>query len=100
MHAIAARWITVAPWHPNALLMSSKAEELSLEDHGLRQGVFTYYVLRGMKGAADVNNDYIVTVKELYNYVYAKVREYTAGVQTPVLTGNYDENMPVSLRRQ
>lgn len=30
-----------------ALLMSSKAEELSLEDHGLRQGVFTYYVLQG-----------------------------------------------------
>jgi len=82
-----------------ALLMSSKAEELSLEDHGLRQGVFTYYVLQGMKGAADANNDYIVTVKELYNYVYVKVRQYTAGVQTPVLTGNYDELMPVALRR-
>lgn len=82
-----------------ALLMSSKAEELSLEDHGLRQGVFTYYVLRGMKGAADANNDYIVTIKELHNYVYAKVRDYTAGAQTPVLTGNYDDMMPVSLRR-
>ena len=78
--------------------MSSKADELSLEDHGLRQGVFTYYILRGMKGAADTNNDYIVT--ELHKYVYAKVREYTAGVQTPVLTGNYDIDMPVSLRRQ
>jgi hypothetical protein len=83
-----------------ALLMSSKAEELSLEDHGLRQGVFTYFILKGMKGAADVNNDYIVTVKELYNYTYSKVRDYTAGVQTPVLTGNYDDDMPVSLRRQ
>ena len=82
-----------------ALLMSSKAEELSLEDHGLRQGVFTYYILKGLKGAADPNGDYIVTVKELYNYVYAKVREYTANVQTPVLTGDYDDNMPVALRR-
>ncbi len=82
-----------------ALLMSSKAEELSLEDHGLRQGVFTYYTLQGMKGAADANNDYIVTVKELYNYVYLKVRQYTAGVQTPVLTGSFDELMPVALRR-
>ncbi len=82
-----------------ALLMSSKPEELSLEDHGLRQGVFTYYVLRGMKGAADTNGDYIVSIKELYNYVYAKVRDYTAGVQTPVLTGDYDDAMPVSLRR-
>ncbi|MDX1912751.1 MAG: caspase family protein [Saprospiraceae bacterium] len=83
-----------------ALLMSSKPEELSLEDHGLRQGVFTYYVLRGMKGAADSNGDYIVSIKELYGYVYAKVRDYTAGVQTPVLTGDYDDLMPVSLRRQ
>lgn len=82
-----------------ALLMSSKPEELSLEDHGLRQGVFTYYILRGMKGAADSNGDYIVSVKELYAYVYAKVRDYTAGVQTPVLTGNFDDAMPVSLRR-
>lgn len=82
-----------------ALLMSSKPEELSLEDHGLRQGVFTFYILRGMKGAADSNGDYIVTVKELYTYVYTKVRDYTAGVQTPVLTGNFDDSMPVSLRR-
>jgi hypothetical protein len=82
-----------------ALLMSSKAEELSLEDHGLRQGVFTYYILRGMKGAADANGDYIVSIRELYGYVYNKVREYTAGVQTPVLTGNFDDAMPVSLRR-
>jgi len=82
-----------------ALLMSSKPEELSLEDHGLRQGVFTYYVLRGMKGAADTNGDYIVSIKELYTFVYSRVRDYTAGVQTPVLTGNFDEAMPVSLRR-
>jgi len=82
-----------------ALLMSSKAEELSLEDHGLRQGVFTYYILKGLKGAADTNNDYIVSIKELYNYVFGRVREYTANVQTPVLTGNYDDDMPVALRR-
>jgi hypothetical protein len=82
-----------------ALLMSSKAEELSLEDHGLREGVFTYYVLQGLKGRADANGDNLITIKELYNYVYTKVRDYTAGAQTPVLTGTYDDNMPVALRR-
>ena len=82
-----------------ALLMSSKAEELSLEDHGLRQGVFTYYLLQGLKGAADANKDNIVTVREVYNYVTPKVRQYTAGQQTPILTGLYDENMPIALRR-
>ena len=82
-----------------ALLMSSKAEELSLEDHGLRHGVFTYYLLRGLKGAANANGDHIITIRELYNYVYAKVREYTANVQTPVLTGAYDDAMPVAFQR-
>lgn len=80
-----------------ALLMSSKSEELSLEDHGLRQGVFTYYILQGMKGKADNNGDKLVTVTELYNYVYKNVREYTAGMQTPVLTGDYDSAMPISV---
>ena len=82
-----------------ALLMSSKAEELSLEDHGLRHGVFTYYLLRGLKGAANVNGDHIITIRELYNYVYAKVREYTQNVQTPILTGDYDDAMPVAFQR-
>lgn len=81
-----------------ALLMSSKAEELSLEDHGLRHGVFTYYMLRGLKGAANTNGDQIITIRELYSYVYAKVREYTTNVQTPVLTGAYDDDMPVAFR--
>ncbi len=82
-----------------ALLMSSKAEELSLEDHGLRQGVFTYYLLRGLKGAANANGDNLITIRELYNFVYVKVREYTTNVQSPVLTGNYDDAMPVAFQR-
>jgi hypothetical protein len=81
-----------------ALLMSSKAEELSLEDHGLRQGVFTYYLLRGLKGEADTDRNQIVSIREIYKYVTPKVRDYTAGAQTPTLSGLYDDNMPVAMR--
>jgi hypothetical protein len=83
-----------------ALLMSSKSEELSLEDHGLRQGVFTYYILQGLKGKADNNNDQIITVRELYSFVRGRVYEYTAGAQTPVLTGKFDDAMPVAVKGQ
>lgn len=82
-----------------ALLMSSKAEELSLEDHGLRQGIFTYYLLQGLKGKANANGDHLITIRELYTYVHSRVREYTTNVQTPVLTGVYDDNMPVAFQR-
>ncbi len=82
-----------------ALLMSSKGAELSLEDNGLRQGVFSYYLLRGLKGAADKNSDQIVTIREIYSYIYGKVREYTANAQSPILSGSFDDNMPVAVRR-
>ena len=82
-----------------ALFMSSKGEEYSLEDGGLRSGVFSYFLIQGLKGAADNNLDRIVSILELYDYVYTKVRMYTAGAQTPTLTGSFDNRMPVAVRR-
>ena len=83
-----------------ALLMSSKAKEFSLEDHGLRQGIFSHYLIRGLKGEADVNRNKIVTIQELYNFVSARVIGYTANSQHPTITGNYDKKMPVSFIRK
>ncbi|MEZ4777608.1 MAG: caspase family protein [Bacteroidia bacterium] len=82
-----------------ALFMSSKAEETSLEIGGLRQSVFTYYLLEGLKGNADVNRNKVVTIQELYNYVAANVKSYTANRQSPVINGNYDKDMPVGVLR-
>ena len=79
-----------------AVLMSSAPREVSMEYNGLRQGVFSHYIIRGLKGAADRNNDNLVTVSELYNFVYGGVRDYTSKVQNPLITGNYDKDMPVA----
>lgn len=80
-----------------ALLMSSNPGEVSLEDRRLRHGVFTYFLLRGMEGAADLNHNRIVTIQEIFQYTYYKVANYTGGAQTPVLTGDYDNRMPVAM---
>lgn len=80
-----------------AILMSSKSEETSLESQGLRQGVFSHFLIRGLKGEADKNKDNIVTIKELYDFIYDNVKEYTGDKQTPVIKGNYEENMPVAV---
>lgn len=82
------------------LLMSSKGEEYSLEDGGLRSGVFSHFLVKGLKGEADSNEDRVITIKELFVYVHQNVRTYTGNVQTPTLTGNYDENMPVAIVRE
>ena len=82
-----------------ALIMSSKSEENSLESKNLRQGVFSHFLLRGIKGEADKNGDHIVNITELYNFISDNVRDYTANKQSPVIKGTYDPKMTISVVR-
>jgi hypothetical protein len=82
-----------------ALIMSSKGDETSLESAGLRQGVFSHFLIRGLKGEADKNKDKVVSIKEIFDYLYSNVREYTGNRQSPVIKGTYDPVMPVSVTR-
>lgn len=79
-----------------ALFLSSKATESSIENNGLRQGVFSHYLMKGLGGAADRNFDNLVTIEELAAYVTSNVKSYTGGYQNPVIYGQYDDNTPVS----
>ncbi len=83
-----------------ALIMSSKGEENSLESSGLRQGVFSHFLLRGLKGEADGDANNVISVGELYNYIYDNVKDYTANRQSPVIKGDYDTKMTVGVVRQ
>lgn len=80
-----------------AFIMSSKKEELSLEAHGLRQGVFSHYILRGLKGEADRNQDQWITVNELFSFVEKGVNGFTQGMQTPILFGDFDSRIPIGM---
>ncbi|MCB0577114.1 MAG: caspase family protein, partial [Saprospiraceae bacterium] len=82
-----------------ALIMSSKADETSLESAGLRQGVFSHFLIRGLKGEADKNKDKVVTVDELFDFIASNVRDYTGNRQSPVIKGSYDPKMPVAIVR-
>ena len=82
-----------------ALIMSSKSEETSLESSGLRQGVFSHFLIRGLKGEADADRNGIVSVQELFGYIGDNVRKYTGNRQSPVIQGDYDPNMTISVVR-
>jgi len=82
-----------------AIMMSSKKEEVSLEYGGLRQGIFSHFLIKGLKGNADKNGDKLINITELYNYIAANVKSYTANAQNPTIMGDYDKSMPVSLVR-
>ncbi len=87
--------------HPGtALILSCGSTEISLENSGMRQGVFSYYLIHGLKGSADKNRDNIIDVEELFSYIYKGVKEYTKGRQVPLLAGNFDKDMPIGAVRQ
>lgn len=83
-----------------ALIMSSKSEEVSLESSGIRQGIFSHYLIRGLEGEADKNQNKIVTVSELFDFINTGVTTYSQNRQQPTIAGNYDVNMPVSTVRK
>ena len=76
------------------LLTSSRDRETSFEGGEYNHGVFTYFVLKGLRGAADANADGFVDADELAEYVHTNVRAATKGKQNPTSQrGSYDPHM-------
>lgn len=82
-----------------AFILSSGENEVSLEHSGMRQGIFSHFLMQGLKGDADTNRDQLVTVSELFSFIRDRVREYSNNVQSPVIAGNYNSQMPLALLR-
>ena len=84
-----------------AIITSSDVNERSHESKkwGNGHGVFTYYVLEGLKGGADSNQDYFVSVGELFRYVRQKVRLDTNFLQNPRMLTGTNENLSLAVVR-
>ena len=84
--------------------LASTAREESQEKDKLKNGVFTYYLIKGLLGDADrLHKDEpgysngIVTVGELSAYLKDKVRTETNATQNPQAYGTFDDNFPLSV---
>jgi uncharacterized caspase-like protein len=80
-----------------AFILSSRNIETSLEMTQLGQGAFSYYYIKGLKGFADDNQNGVVSISELYEYVRQNVVNSTNGSQNPIIKGMYDSNMPIGV---
>jgi len=69
------------------ILTASGANEVSSEDEKLHHGVFTYFLLEGLRGKADTDKDGVITVDEAYAYVSKQVPQATGQEQHPVKKG-------------
>ena len=65
------------------VLAATDAETLAEELPKLRHGVFTYTVLEGLEGSADIKRDGKVRAGELSEFVRKEVVKITRGKQTP-----------------
>jgi formylglycine-generating enzyme required for sulfatase activity len=58
------------------VLFSTKEGRVSFEDDALRQGVFTYFLAKGLQGEA-AGTDGLVTFRDLADYITDRMRAYT-----------------------
>jgi uncharacterized caspase-like protein len=75
-----------------AIFSASAENQFSQEskEWGGGHGVFTYFLLEGLKGKADYNNDQYVNLGELNLYLSDQVRRATQNAQSPVVSGRFD----------
>ena len=53
-----------------------------------KHGMFSYFLMKGMEGDADSNQDNQITAGELHQYVQSNVVQQSSGSQTPELQGD------------
>lgn len=81
-----------------AVLTAADVNESSLESArwGGGHGVFTHFLLEGLRGDADANRDRLVTLGELFRFVRQRVRMETQFNQTPRLLIGTNENLKLA----
>jgi uncharacterized caspase-like protein len=81
-----------------AVISASDERQLSAEgvQFGGGHGVFTYFLIKGLKGAADYNRDGKVSLGELIPYLSENVRRETQSAQSPTVAGKFDPAIAIA----
>ena len=74
---------------------SSRVNQYSWETLGSRNSMFFTYLLEGLRGKADYDNNKKVTASELYKYVSKSMR-----LQNPTMKGRFRKDMVLSTIRR
>jgi len=75
------------------LMLSSRSTQSSVESGVARGGLFTFFLLSGLRGKADINYDRIITIKELFRYVSPLLKRNTPNHQAPMFYGKFSDNL-------
>jgi ankyrin repeat protein len=80
-----------------AVISASDDRQFSQENKrwGGGHGVFTYFLLKGLKGEADYTEDKRITLGELIPYLSEQVRRATRNAQCPTVAGKFDPALSI-----
>ena len=87
-------------------ILSASSNQRSYEDRNLKHGIFTWYLIQGMNGAADSagigDRNGVVTAGELYRYVLDKVEYHAKHMlngleQSPTKSPEFAPSFPLAL---
>jgi uncharacterized caspase-like protein len=89
-----ARPIVISVEHPAllrdnfAVIAASGSDQIASDYPAKRHGLFTYFTLLGLRGAADADADGVITAGEVERYLTSQVPRVAASLdreQTPVV---------------
>lgn len=86
-------------------IAAASVKQISSDLEEMKHGLFTYYMLKGMRGGADQDKDGKVSLSELFKFVQPNVTDKAALInrdQTPVLHPSLSElgergNLPLAI---
>ena len=70
------------------VLSAARGDQTSQALEEAKHGLFSYFLMRGLEGDADANNDNQITNGELHDFVTEKVERQSGFKQTPDLQGD------------
>ena len=80
-------------------ILGSRADQRSYESEqwGGGHGVFTHFLLKGLKGEADKDKDGVVRAAEILEYLSDTVPKETKSLQHPRAAGSIDPRLPLAV---
>ncbi|MCP4298746.1 MAG: hypothetical protein GY786_24450, partial [Proteobacteria bacterium] len=90
----------IASGKGTVIITASGANEVSMESDEFEHGIFTYFLLEGLKGKADIDRDGLITVDELYRFVSDNVVRASGQEQHPVKKGRVEGRFVFGVVRQ
>jgi uncharacterized caspase-like protein len=73
------------------VITATAPEQMSWSSTDLKHGIFSYYLMKGMEGDADTNNDGKITFGEMHSFLTEQVSKHAGmsnRVQIPQFQGD------------